>query len=189
MYPVNTVGSGFTFTNVDLRHQIYTDVVNRARFNDGDQNTAVIDTDGSLAGFVLIDKDGRRSTKAFPISLNNLPFNAAYNSVDECLSEGGQNKVFEGRPTALMSPGSVGSLELEALFPTTQPGPRHDQILRFSKDSLDFVGTKFQEHADMELHGRDGRGIWEPKVTSGYGYTVKAEVAVDPRGRRRASRR
>jgi hypothetical protein len=182
MYPVNTVGSGFTFTNVDLRHQIYTDVVNRARFNDGDQNTAVIDTDGSLAGFVLIDKDGRRSTKAFPISLNNLPFNAAYNSVDECLSEGGQNKVFEGRPTALMSPGSVGSLELEALFPTTQPGPRHDQILRFSKDSLDFVGTKFQEHADMELHGRDGRGIWEPKVTSGYGYTVKAEVAVDPRG-------
>src|SRR6185369_14032519 len=121
MYPVNTVGSGFTFTNVDLRHQIYTDVVNRARFNDGDQNTAVIDTDGSLSGFVLIDKDGQRSTKAFPISLNNLPFNAAYNSVDECLSEGGQNKVFEGRPTSLMSPGSVGSLEFEALFPTTQP--------------------------------------------------------------------
>ena len=99
--------------------------MNRARFNDGDQNTAVIDTDGSLAGFVLIDKYGQRSTKAFPISLNNLPFNAAYNSVDECLSEGGQNKVFEGRPTALMFPGSVGSLEFEALFPTTQPGPRH----------------------------------------------------------------
>jgi hypothetical protein len=177
MYPVSTVGRGFSFTNVDLRHQIYSEKVNVGEFRDGDQNTAIVDFDGSLAGFVLVDANGQRVKNAGPISLNNLPFNAAFNSVDECSSEGGQNTLFEGRPTAAMSPGSVASLSFEAVFPNpdnTDPNAKHYQKLIFTKDSKDFVGTAFEEHSSMSLLGRDGRGIWEPKVTSGYGYTVKA---------------
>ena len=174
MYPVNTVGSGFTFTNVDLRHQIYTAAVNHGDFRDGDQNTAILDLDGTLSGYVVIDGTDNLAHNAFPISLNNLPFNHAFNSVDECLAEGGQNRELEGRPTALMSPGNMASLGFEALFPDEEPGHRHDQIMVFTKDSKDFVGTGFEEYSEMDLRGRDGRGIWEPKVTSGYGYTVSA---------------
>jgi hypothetical protein len=181
MYPVSTVGKGFTFTNVDLRHQIYTEVVNVGEFRDGDQNTAIIDLDGSLSGLVLVDKSNQRVSNAGPISLNNLPFNTAFNSVDECSSEGGQNKLFEGRPTGLMSPGSVASLTFEALFPKPDvPDGRHDQKLVFTKDSKDFAGTEFEGYSAMTLLGRDGRGVWEPKVTSGYGYTVKALKGAPP---------
>ena len=116
--------------------------MNHGDFRDGDQNTALLDLDGSLSGFVVVDKTGRLATNAYPISLNNLPFNHAFNSVDECLAEGGQNKKFEGRPTALMSPGSVGSLGFEAMFPNeiTRPTATTRSCV-FSKDSMDFVGT------------------------------------------------
>ena len=156
MYPVNTVGSGFTFTNVDLRHQIYTDVVNRARFNDGDQNTAVIDTDGSLAGLVTIDKYGPRSHEG-------LPHLAQQSAVQRGVQLRGRVPVGRRAEHGVRGTADGADVPRQRRFagvrgavPATQPGPRHDQILRFSKDSLDFVGTKYQEHADMELHGRDG---------------------------------
>ena len=56
-YPTSTVARGLTFTNVDLRHQIFTEFVNRAPFNDGDKNTAIIDLDGSLTGFRVVNSN------------------------------------------------------------------------------------------------------------------------------------
>ena len=32
----------------------------------------------------------------------------------------------------------------------------------------------------MALHSRNAQGLWEPKVTSGYGYTVSACPSKDP---------
>jgi hypothetical protein len=56
------------------------------------------------------------------------------------------------------------------------PGPdgdvTHTQLATFARDDVSpgFNNTMF--HPNMTLHSRDGRGIWEPKVTSGFGYTV-----------------
>ncbi len=103
---------------------------------------------------------------------------ASSNAVDECLAEGGQDTNLEGRPTSLISPGNIAVLEFSALFPNlpnSPPGSRHDQLLTFTKDSKDAYGA----HPTMDLRGRDGRGLWEPKVSSGYGYTITA--AVDPK--------
>ena len=187
-YPTSTVVRGLTFTNVDLRHQVFTESVSRGgtgtaaalQFNDGDKNTAVIDLDGSLTGFRTVTSKKETVQGLEPIALNNLPFNASSNSVDECLAEGGQDTFFEGRPTSLISPGSLATLEFVALHPVlhdpdpkvTPPPPlnqNHTQILTFSKDSLDFG-----QHQTMALHSRNAQGLWEPKVTSGYGYTVSA---------------
>ena len=187
-YPTSTVVRGLTFTNVDLRHQVFTESVSRGgtgaqaatQFNDGDKNTAVIDLDGSLTGLRTVTSKKERVEGLEPISLNNLPFNASSNSVDECLAEGAQDTFFEARPTSLISPGSMATLEFVALHPVlhdpdsrvTPPPPlnqNHTQILTFSKDSLDFG-----QHQSMALHSRNAQGLWEPKLTSGYGYTVKA---------------
>ncbi len=194
-YPTSTVVRGLTFTNVDLRHQVFTESVSRGgtgaqaakQFNDGDKNTAVIDLDGSLTGFRAVTSKKEQVEGLEPISLNNLPFNASSNSVDECLAEGAQDTFFEARPTSLISPGSMATLEFGALFPILK-NPKvpddqqpldviksHTQILTFKKDSLDF-GT----HQSMSLHSRDAQGLWEPKVTSGYGYTVSACASKDP---------
>ena len=186
-YPTATASKGLLFKNVDLRHQIYTDLVNVDKFQDGDKNTAIIDLDGSLAGYAVVDalppgtippipRPVRRD--AFPISLNNLPFNGSSNSVDECRSEGRQNVTLEGRPTSLMSPGSMATLEFEAIFPDPEhpADTSHRQILTFRRDNQDFG-----EHPPMALKGRDGRGVWEPKVTSGHGYTVGADVGIPRR--------
>ena len=51
------------------------------------------------------------------------------------------------------------------------------QQLTFYKDNLDF-GT----HGSMELKSRNGLGVWEPKVISGYGYVVRADPYVFPIG-------
>jgi hypothetical protein len=186
-YPTSTIGEGFTWTNVTLRHQVFTENVSRggagaaavSQFNDGDKNTAIIDRDGSLTGFRVVNSSKQPVPGLEPISLNNLPFNASSNSVDECLATGGQDEFFEGRPTSLISPGSMATLEFGALHPTlwdpddkNPPPPlnrNHTQIMTFSKDSLDF-----NQHQSMALHSRNAQGLWEPKVTSGYGYTVKA---------------
>lgn len=164
-YPTATTVKGLTWDNVDLRHQIYTSKVNLGDFRDGDQNTALIDLDGSLTGYKVVDAAGNPVPGTFPISLNNLPFNASSNAVDECLATGQQDEQFEGRATSLISPGHMATLEFEALWPNVQDQSWQD--LTFFKDSPDY-GT----HQSMRLLSRNGQGIWEPKVTSGFGYSV-----------------
>ncbi len=183
-YPVATEVRGLTWDGVDLRHQVFTELVNLAKFNDGDKNTAIVDRDGSLTGFKVVDAKGKEGAGTtahdqYPISLNNLPFNASSNAVDECLSLGAQDEKFEGRPTSLISPGNMGTLEFEAFslpdgvvppLPVgDQPPRRLTQLVTFTKDMTDF-----DKHYSMTLHSRDNQGIWEPKVTSGLGYTVTA---------------
>jgi hypothetical protein len=134
------------------------------------------------------------SGKLHPISLNNLELNAAGGdpggSVDECQAEGKQDTKLEGRPTANFSPGEAGALEFQALFPDLTPvgdppcthdktknNCRHDQLVTFTKDSTEFSGMLL-EHPQMVLGGRNGQGVWEPKVQSGYGYTVTANAGI-----------
>jgi hypothetical protein len=84
-YPNTQASEGLVFENTDLRHQIYTELVGIDTFNDGDKNTLILDRDGSLTGMKVVGKDKNPIGNVFPASLNNLPFNAASNSVDECL--------------------------------------------------------------------------------------------------------
>lgn len=163
-YPTATVVKALSFENVDLRHQIYTERVNVNTFKDGDKNTAVIDLDGSLTGLQVVDANGVRIHDEYPISLNNLPFNRTGNAVDECLATGTQDEQYEGRATSMISPGNMASLEFEALYPR----PETWQDMEFVKDSTD-AG----EHQRMVLQSRNGLGVWEPKVASGTGYTVR----------------
>ncbi len=185
-YPTAATTSQLTWANVDFRHQVYTSIVNQGDFKDGDKNTAVIDEDGTLSGLSVGDSTGKPIAGAFPISLNDLPFNNTTNtsggqpanSPAECHALGQQNIDQEGsRPTALMSPGAMGQLEFEALYPPAIPDWNMTQQLTFYKDNLDF-GT----HGSMELKSRDGLGVWEPKVISGYGYVVRADPFVFPIG-------
>lgn len=186
-YPTLTNSKDLSFVNTDLRHQIYTQLVNLGKnpgnpasgFGDGDKNTAIIDLDGTLAGFIALDA-GNNPSKLFddhhPVSLNNLMINASSNSVDECLSQGGQDAVLEERPTSLISPSSMASLEFQMIYPPqsptqTKPLPLQKQNVTFTKDSTDF-----DKHQTMTLSSRNALGVWEPKVTSGLGYTVTAAV-------------
>ena len=203
-YPTATVSRGLSFENTDLRHQIYTEKVSlNFLFNDGDKNTAIIDEDGTLTGFGVKVRDPRQvgEGKVVPISLNNLPFNATSNAVDECLSTGAQNAAFEGRDTSLISAGSMGTLEFSTLYPWREqtpegtpipfPGPSgdntHTQFITFTRDDpqRDASGNPRRDekgnivHSTMKLHSRDGRGVWEPKLTSGFGYTTAASPAPD----------
>ena len=187
-YPTASTSEELSFDNVDFRHQVYTEGVNISAFLDGDKNTAVLDADGTLSGYQVVDsKDIKKVLKDVrPISLNNLELNAAGGdpggSVDECQATGGQDKKVEGRATANMSPGEVGALEFEALYPQDPDFPdrkRNDQLVKFQKDSTEFSGS-FLQHPFMVLQGRDGQGVWEPKVTSGYGYTITASPGCPP---------
>jgi len=134
------------------------------------------------------------SGKLHPISLNHLELNAGGGdpggSVDECQAQGKQDTKLEGRPTANFSPGEAGALEFQALFPDITPAGekpcthdkdqdncRHDQMVTFKKDSTEFSGMLL-EHPQMVLGGRNGQGIWEPKLQSGYGYTVTASAGI-----------
>jgi len=174
-YPTTATASQLTWKNVDFRHQVYTSIVNQGDFKDGDKNTAVIDEDGTLSGLSVGDSKGNPIPGTFPISLNDLEFNNTSNmsggqpanSFAECAALGQQNiDQEEGRPTALMSPGSMGQLEFESLdFPS--------QGLTFYKENLDFG-----RHGSMALASRNGLGVWEPKVISGYGYVVRSEAGV-----------
>ncbi len=182
-YPVAASTKNLNFTNVDFRHQVYTDAVNIAAFNDGDKNTSILDLDGTLSGYKVTDPNGK---PAFPVSLNNLPFNFSSNSVDECHAEGLQNEDLEGRATAAMVPSGIGQLEFESplfpvnskdsgapnKFPNSVPplGGDLSQLLTFYKTDIDF-----NQHGAMSLHSRNGLGVWEPKVASGYGYVVRAD--------------
>ena len=174
-YPTTATTSQLTWKNVDFRHQVYTSAVNQGDFRDGDKNTAVIDEDGSLSGLQVGDSKGNPIAHTFPISLNDLQFNNTTNmsagqpanSAAECDSVGQQNIDEEGsRPTALMSAGAMGQLEFETSeFPS--------QGVSFYKDNLDF-----DKHGLMALASRNGLGVWEPKVISGYGYVVRAEAGI-----------
>jgi hypothetical protein len=193
-YPTGTSVKQLTFTNVDLRHQVFTDQVNRGNFDDGDKNTTIFDLDGTLSNYTLVDNTGAAVTNQHPVSLNNLEINASgipgvlppKGSVDECFALGAQDTDLEGRPTANMSPAAVGALEFEALFPNppnknAPAGGNHTQLLTFSKDQIEFPSltvppnTSPGVRATMQLHSRNGQGVWEPKVSDGYGYTVSAE--------------
>ena len=170
-YPTATVSRALSFDNVDLRHQIYSDKVNLGDFRDGDKNTALIDLDGSLSGYKLVDAAGLPVRGQFPVSLNNLPFNRSGNAVEECLATGQQDEDVEGRATSIMSPASMATLEFEA----HAGGGSFWQDVRFTKDTLD-AGV----HKSLTLQGRNGQGIWEPKVASGHGYTIKALATSAP---------
>lgn len=132
-YPTGTISKQLIFENTDLRHQIYTDKVNLAAFNDGDQNTSILDEDGTLTGYQVVDSTGQQVAVLFPDSLNNLEFNGASNSVDECLAEGAQDAKFEGRPTSLILPANMGTLEFGTLYPV------RDLELTPPTDSTQFI--------------------------------------------------
>lgn len=170
-YPTGTESRELSFENVDLRHQIYTEGVNLGDFQDGDKNTAILDLDGTLTGFHVVDPSGNAVFGAHPISLNNLEFNHASNSVDECLAEGEQDSIAEGRPTSLISPGSYATLEFQSLYPPPLPKDPAKILMTFAKDQ-----QEFGVHPEMSLTSRNGLGVWEPKVVSGYGYTVGAST-------------
>jgi hypothetical protein len=184
-YPNTQASEGLLFENVNLRHQIYTDRVGIDNFNDGDKNTLILDRDGSLTGMKVIGPDTKPVGNTYPASLNNLPFNATSNSVDECLSTGQQNTFLEGRPTSLISPSSMATLEFSSLFPKALQADkktwRYEQWLGFTKMSPDVYpdpakpGEHITIHDEMRLHGRNGLGVWEPKVSNGHGYTVRAK--------------
>ncbi|MDO8430827.1 MAG: hypothetical protein Q7S58_00305 [Candidatus Binatus sp.] len=187
-YPTATASKDLVWDKTDFRHQVYTDQVKISGFLDGDKNTAIIDLDGTLSRYkVKAISDTTLDGHLHPISLNNLELNAAGGdpggSVDECQATGKQDAKLEGRASANLSPGEVGALEFEALFPNP-PAPdakvddkRHEQKISFTKDSTEFSGALLQ-HPVMVLDGRDAQGIWEPKVQSGYGYTVSASAGL-----------
>jgi len=190
-YPATTTTEGLLFTNVDFRHQIFTDKVNLGNFDDGDKNTVIVDRDGSLTGFAVVDPNTNALIPGeFPISLNNLPFNVASNAVDECHATGAQNAALEGRPTSLISPGQVGTLEYQALWPeegfkVIPPGnvpalnEKYEQWIAFTKDTIDYPTLYPTTHWSMDLHGRNNNGVWEPKVQNGYGYTISVPKMID----------
>ncbi|HLK87949.1 MAG TPA: G8 domain-containing protein [Candidatus Binataceae bacterium] len=178
-YPNSQVGKEFIWDNVDLRHQIFTSLVNFGGFADGDQNTVLVDRDGTLTGYKVADLSGATIlSDVFPFSLNNLPYNAASNAVDECLAEGRQDTLFEQRPTSLIMPGDIATFEFSALYPRRfdkegnllESG--YKQKITFTRDQVDPYGN----HESMTLTGRNGLGLWEPKVIGGYGYTISAAV-------------
>lgn len=179
-YPVTTASKELTWVNTNFRHQIYTQYVNLDQFNDGDKNTAIIDEDGTLDGFGVVLAPGAGTIPEHPISLNNLPFNATSNSVDECLSRGAQNEADEGRDTSLMSPSEIGQLELSDLYPfrtdsshPAYPGVpnSHFQLMTFTRTDQIPDGNGGVTRPGMTLkYGRNGQGLYEPKVANRHGY-------------------
>lgn len=183
-YPPTQYSLASLFENVDLRHQVYTQEVNLSQFVDGDKNTVILDRDGTLSGYKVVDENGADVPGKFPISLNNLAFNGSPYSVDECLSTGAQDKKIENRATALMSPQSYATLELTAWNPTFDiAGPDAvDNLVKkapitFIKDAQDYVGSTSSyapadSHYSMTLVGRNNTQVREPKLMSGMGYTL-----------------
>jgi K319L-like, PKD domain len=180
-YPPTQYSLGSIFENVDLRHQVYTEQVHLAEFVDGDKNTVILDRDGSLSGYKVVDQHGVPVQGKFPISLNNLPFNGSPYSVDECLSTGAQDKKIENRASALMSPHSYATLELTAWNPTFELGNSGDLVkkapITFIKDAKDYTDSTSlhapaDSHYDMTLVGRNNTQVREPKVMNGMGYTL-----------------
>jgi hypothetical protein len=182
-YPPTQYSENATFTNTNLRHQVYTAGVNLSTFSDGDKNTVLLDESGeTLAGYEVVPAGCTAPCTAVsgksPVSFNNLPFVSTPNAVDECLAEGGQDTVLENRPTALMSPQDYATLEFSMQTPSTT----NVNNLTFAKDQLDFAGMAGQQsdngklcpstHSCINLLGRNQEGVYEPKVINGAAYTV-----------------
>jgi hypothetical protein len=194
LYPPTQYTENVTFENVDMRHQVYTQEVGVTcspsgsgnDFQDGDKNTVILDHDDTLTGYQVVDATGTAIPGKFPISLNNLPFlgvadttNGVLNTVDECHAEGGQDTVYENRPTSLISPNDYATLELSAVPCALSSGKfstcTNSNLLTFTKDQLDYGS-----HQSMTLNGRNKNGIYEPKVMNGLGYTVQAQKEMPP---------
>ena len=191
--PPTQYTEALVFSNVDLRHQVYTEQVNFGDFLDGDKNTVILDKDGTLSGYRVTGPNGEPRSHKFPVSLNNLPFLGADDAanpstVDECLSTGAQDVAAENRGTSLMSPFDYATLETSVLtcgpvkgapvFPGFDPGCslQNPESITFVKDTVDYGA-----HQAMTLTGRNGNGIYEPKVIDGLGYTLHKEPNGFPR--------
>jgi hypothetical protein len=181
-YPPTQYDETMLYENVDFRHRVYTEEMNQGAFVDGDKGTVILDNDATLSGYSVVDANGNPIAGKAPYSLNNLPFMGVadetgsgqaqpWDSVDECLAEGLQDKLFEQRPTALISPADYATLELTVLTPgdgkyqtdgiTPQPcsgveasgapntkgdptAPNCNQVT-IEKDQLDFPGQSLNQ--------------------------------------------
>ncbi len=179
-----------TFENTDLRHQVYTGEVNLGAFQDGDKNTVILDKDGTLTGYKVVGAQGQKRLHKFPVSLNNLAFlgsddraSTAYpnnpSTTDECLATGAQDPLAENRATSLISPYDYATLEASVLTCTDFPGvnssgPSPDDARCANGDTITFVKdlVDYGTHQSMMLSGRNGNGVYEPKVADGWGYTL-----------------
>jgi hypothetical protein len=166
-YPPTQSSEGLSWDNVDFKHQVYTQQVNLAPFVDGDKNTVILDRDGTLSGYGVVDSKGNSLAKygRFPISLNNLPLNSVTNqsvggptpsdSVDECDTEGIQDATTsppgntgEGRSTAMMAPGEYATLEITNLsgsLVSPTGGFQNDDLVTLTKDQIDYPGVQLED--------------------------------------------
>ncbi len=165
-YPPSQYVTNLIFENCDLKHQVYTDHVNQAIFADGDKNTVILDLDGSLSNFVVVDTtdNSKVSNLRYPVSLNNLPFLGTPYTVDECHSKGAQNALATGRESSLMSPHDYATLEATVWYGNS--GLNTDTLV-FTKDMKDY-----DEFQSMSLVGRNFQGVYEPKLMDQLGYTI-----------------
>ncbi len=179
-----------------------------ANFRDGDKFTVILDHDASLSGLEILPPGGGSTPVpgVSPISLNNLPFLSGPGTVDECLSTGAQDLALEGRPTSLISPYDYATLEFEALTSGGNDNVmvfNKDQIdypdntgagqIQFTDQTITNGGATYPincggsadaklagvlGHACVALSGRNGQGIYEPKLVNGLGYTVGAQYGM-----------
>ncbi|MCB0855205.1 MAG: hypothetical protein KDD63_23445, partial [Bacteroidetes bacterium] len=171
-YPPTQYTKELLWTNTDFRHQVFTEHTNSGNFLDGDKNTAILDLDGTLSGFMVVTSDkGDRIPDRYPISLNNLPFLGSPLTVDEPLSIGNLNKKNTGRSTSLMSPHDYATLEAVIFDP--QGGNSHK--VTFTKNQMDY-----DQHQSMTLEGRNKTGVFEPKVMDKLGYTITSTKGIPP---------
>lgn len=173
-YPPVQYTKELFWENTDFRHQVYTAEVNLSTFTDGDKNTVILDLDGTLTGYMVADKTGKRIKEKYPLSLNNLPFNGTPWTVDECLSIGKDNEQTEGRETSLISPHDFAGFEIGIYYPSlsSKPGTRnpiHSQITVTRDQKL------YGENPSMSLIGRNRSGLYEPKIMDGLGYTIQPD--------------
>jgi hypothetical protein len=153
---------------VDLKHQVYSQQVNLAKFVDGDKNTVILDRDGTLSGYGVVDSKGNSlaAQGRFPISLNDLPINSVTNqtmptsstppdSVEECVADGVQDTTISGsgtmgenRETAMMAPGAYATLEITDLSGSNGGGEGgfiNDDLVTVTKDQVDYPGVTLED--------------------------------------------
>lgn len=178
-YPPSQYVNSLIFENCDLKHQVYTAHVNQAVFADGDKNTVILDLDGSLSNFVVVDTTDLTKIPdlRYPVSLNNLPFLGTPYTVDECHSIGAQDSMATGRESSLMSPHDYATLE-STIWYESNPNALstiNNNVIEFTKDMQDYG-----EFQSMSLVGRNFQGVYEPKLMDQLGYTIAPKVKALP---------